>query len=116
MRSWRVWRDRVNGLQFRTRGESMKSKAVTVIALCLLGSTFALGQRGEGQRGGGRQDQPPPPPFTLAPDIPGVVKGGTRVELIREGFMGAQGATHAPDDNTLTTERMANRITKIDKD
>jgi gluconolactonase len=67
-----------------------------------------LGQRGEGQ--------PPPPPFTLAPDIPGVVKGGTKVELIREGFMGAQGATQAPDGSLLLTERMANRITKIDKD
>jgi gluconolactonase len=86
----------------------MKSKAVIVIALCLLGSTFALGQRGEGQ--------PPPPPFTLAPDIPGVVKGGTKVELIKEGFMGAQGATQAPDGSVLLTERMANRITKIDKD
>ena len=91
----------------------MKAKALIVIALCLLGATLVLGQRGGG---GGRQDQPPPPLFTLAPDIPGVVKGGTKVELIKEGFMGAQGATQAPDGSLLFTERMANRITKIDKD
>ena len=96
----------------------MKSQALSVIVLCLLGSTFAFGQRGEGQRGGGggRGDQPPPPLFTLAPDIPGVVKGGTKVELIKEGFMGAQGATQGPDGSLLFTERMANKITKIDKD
>ena len=96
----------------------MKAKALIVIALCMLGSTFVLGQRGEPQRGGGggRGDQPPPPLFTLAPDIPGVVKGGTKVELIKEGFMGAQGATQGPDGSLLFTERMANRITKIDKD
>ena len=98
----------------------MKSKALMVMALCLIGSTFALAQRGEGQRGGGggggRADQPPPPLFTLAPDIPGVVKGGTKVELIKEGFNGAQGATQGPDGSLLFTERMANKITKIDKD
>src|SRR6266478_4583061 len=91
----------------------MKAKALIVIALCMLGSTFVLGQRGGG---GGRGDQPPSPLFTLAPDIPGVVKGGTKVELIKEGFMGAQGATQGPDGSLLFTERMANRITKIDKD
>ena len=95
----------------------MRSKALIVVALCLLGSTIALGQRGDGQRGGGgRADQPPPPPFTLAPDIPGVVAGGTKVQLIKEGFNGAQGATQAPDGSLLFTERMANKITKIDKD
>ncbi len=97
----------------------MRSKALIVVAFCLLGSTFALGQRGDGQRGGGgggRADQPPPPPFTLAPDIPGVVAGGTKVMLIKEGFNGAQGATQAPDGSLLFTERMANKITKIDKD
>ena len=96
----------------------MKSKALIMVALCLLGSTLASGQRGEGQRGGGggRGDQPPPPLFTIAPDIPGVVKGGTKVELIKEGFMGAQGATQGPDGSLLFTERMANKITKIDKD
>jgi gluconolactonase len=97
----------------------MRSKALIVVAFCLLGSTFALGQRGDGQRGGGgggRADQPPPPPFTLAPDIPGVVAGGTKVMLIKEGFNGAQGATQAPDGSFLFTERMANKITKIDKD
>ena len=98
----------------------MKSKALMVVLFCLVGSTFALGQRGEGQRGGGggggRADQPPPPLFTVAPDIPGVIAGGTKMQLVKEGFNGAQGATQAPDGSLLFTERMANKISKIDKD
>ena len=103
----------------------MRSKALVVIALCLLGSTFALAQdegapapgggRGRGGRGG--QNLPPPPAKdTVAPDIPGVVAGGTKVQLIKEGFQDTQGATAGPDGSLLIAERGANRISKVDKD
>ena len=101
----------------------MRSKALIVIALCLLGSTFALAQDeegggGRGGRGGrGRGNQPPPPaPETTAPDIPGVVAGGTKVQLVKDGFTDAQGIVAAPDGSVLFTERTANKITKADKD
>ena len=101
----------------------MRSKALIVIALCLLGSTFALAQDEEGGGGGrgrggrGRGNQPPPPaPETTAPDIAGVVAGGTKVQLVKEGFTDAQGMVAAPDGSVLFTERSANKITKVDRD
>ena len=99
----------------------MRSKALIVIALCLLASTFALAQDeeggGRGRGGRGRGNQPPPPAAeTTAPDIPGVVAGGTKVQLIKEGFTDAQGVVAAPDGSVLFTERSANKITKVDKD
>ena len=65
------------------------------------------------QRGG----QPPPPAIdTVAPAIPGVVAGGTKVQVIKEGFQGTEGPIAHPDGSLLFTETNANRITKIDKD
>ena len=65
------------------------------------------------QRGG----QPPPPATdTVAPAIPGVVAGGTKVQVIKEGFQGTEGPIAHPDGSLLFTETNANRITKIDKD
>ena len=61
--------------------------------------------------------QPPPPATdTVAPDIPGVVAGGTKVQVIKEGFQGTEGPIGLPDGSLIFTETNANRITKIDKD
>src|SRR5580765_348721 len=108
-----------------TRGESMKSKALIVIAGFVL-ATFLTGlpglARGQDDEGGGRggrggQNQAPPPaPETEATAIAGVVAAGTKVQLIKEGFRDAQGATAAPDGSLLFTERSANHILKIVKD
>ena len=98
----------------------MNSKTLAILASCLLGSTFALAQggvAGQAPAGGAPAAQPAAPPAdTFAPDIPGVVSAGTKVQLVKEAFQGAQGATMAPDGSLLLTERMANRFTKIDKD
>ena len=98
----------------------MKSKALAMIVSGLLGSAFALAQGAPGQAPTGAapaaQPAAAPPADTFAPDIPGVVAAGTKVQLIKEAFQGAQGATAAPDGSLLFTERMANRFTKIDKD
>jgi gluconolactonase len=85
----------------------MKITALLVPAWCLLGCAFVFGQ-------GGGVANPAPAADTVAPAIPGVVAAGTKVQLIKEGFQGAQGATAAPDGSLLFTERMANRITRID--
>ena len=103
----------------------MKSKALIVIACFVLAMLPALpglswGQDDEGGgRGGGRggQNQPPPPAAeTEATSIAGVVAAGTKVQLIKEGFRDAQGATAAPDGSLLFAERSTNRIHKVDKD
>ena len=64
------------------------------------------------------QVPPPAPPATdtVAPDIPGVVKGGTTVTVIKEGFQGTEGPIALPDGSVIFTETNASRITKIDKD
>lgn len=89
----------------------MKPNTVLVIAFCVIGSASAWCQGAGGATAGGSAAAE-----TVAPDIPGVVAGGTKVELIKEGFQGAQGATAATDGSVIITERMANRFTKIDKD
>jgi gluconolactonase len=51
---------------------------------------------------------------TTAPNIPGVVAGGTKVQLIAKGLQGTEGPVAAPDGTLLFTEQNANRISKID--
>ena len=103
----------------------MKSKTLIVIAGVVLAMSLpglpglAWGQDDEGGGRGGRggQNQPPPPaPETEATNISGIVAAGTKVQLIKEGFRDAQGATAAPDGSLLFTERSANHILKVDKD
>jgi gluconolactonase len=50
------------------------------------------------------------------PAIPGVVSGGTPIELIREGFSGTEGPVGLPDGSLIFTETTANRITRIAAD
>lgn len=50
------------------------------------------------------------------PAIAGVVKEGTLVQFIKEGFEGTEGPIAAPDGSLLFTETRANRITKIAAD
>lgn len=53
---------------------------------------------------------------TVTPEIPGVVKAGTRVELIKEGFTGTEGPLALPNGDFVFTETQANRITNIAAD
>jgi gluconolactonase len=58
----------------------------------------------------------PPATETTAPEIAGVVTGGTIVHVIGEGFQGTEGPITLPDGNLIFTETNANRITRIDAD
>ncbi len=86
----------------------MNSKAALVFAWCLSASTFALGQAPVRTQ--------TPEPETTAPEIPGVVASGTKVQLIKEGQQGVQGAITLEDGTLLFTERGGSRITKMDAD
>ena len=70
------------------------------------------------------QEQPPaaapPAPsaplgVTVAPDIPGVIRGGTKVVLLRAGFRGTEAAIAMPDGSLLFAEYDANRILKVER-
>jgi gluconolactonase len=60
--------------------------------------------------------QIPEPTATVAPEIPGVVAGGTPVEVIARGLRGTEGPIAAPDGTLLFTEQDANRISRITAD
>jgi gluconolactonase len=90
----------------------MKLRALFIV-LSLLG-TVAVFAQAPGQ---GRGQAPQAPPTdTVAPNIPGVVAGGTKVQVIKDGFQGTEGPISLPDGSLIFTETQANRITKIDKD
>lgn len=56
-----------------------------------------------------------PPAFdTYTPNIPGVVTGGTRVELITDVLKGTEGPVALPDGTVAFTEGGARRLTRID--
>ena len=58
----------------------------------------------------------PPATDTIAPNIPRVVAGGTKVQVIKDGFDGTEGPIAMPDGSLIFTETTANRITRIDAD
>jgi gluconolactonase len=90
----------------------MSQKSAFVIVLCLFISGVVLGQAP-----GQNPAQPPEPALkeATAPDIPGVIKGGTKVVLLRDGFNGTEGVIAMPDGSVLFTEQDANKIIKVDK-
>jgi gluconolactonase len=86
----------------------------TYIALSsALVCSLTVGQ-GQGQAQGNPPQ--PPPTETVAPDIPGVVKAGTKVQVIMDGFQGTEGPITLPDGSVVFTETNASRVTKISKE
>ena len=59
----------------------MKSKAIVVALLFLSSTAAAFGQGREG-RGRGRGLTAPPATDKVTPEIPGVVKAGTKLEIV----------------------------------
>jgi gluconolactonase len=58
----------------------------------------------------------PPATDTVAPGIPGVVAGGAKVHVIKDGFNGSEGTIALPDGSVIFSETTANRTIRIDKD
>ena len=82
----------------------MRPRATFLVLLFMLRGTLSFGQDAETFR----------PTETTAPSIPGVVAGGTRVQVVAQGLRGTEGPIAAPDGSLLLTEQQANVITKID--
>lgn len=84
----------------RTCAEAIRRSIVVTVLLLL--TTYLHGQGTEG----------PAPGPSVAPDIPGVVKGGTPVELLRSGLGGSEGPVAMPDGGLLfTTGPTLTRVT-----
>ncbi|MBI3048813.1 MAG: SMP-30/gluconolactonase/LRE family protein [Acidobacteria bacterium] len=92
----------------RTRAAASPSRVslglVTMASLC---AAIAFGQE---------QGAPLPPAATetIAPNIPGVVKGGTRVQVVVDGLKHTDGPAAMPDGTLLYWDFMDRRIGKID--
>jgi gluconolactonase len=87
----------------------MNVKALCVAAALVSASAVVV-------YGQGRGAPPPPAVDTVAPDIPGVVTGGSKVHVIKDGFNGSEGTIALPDGSVIFSETTANRTVKIDKD
>src|ERR1700741_885205 len=101
-------------------GMAMTRWAVSVLAATMLVPAALWGQ-GRGQEQTYPRLPAPPvksPPATDAPDIPGVVRGSTKVQLIRDLFHSTEGPIAMPDGSVLFTEQDAGdgQLIKIDKD
>lgn len=91
------------------------------LVVSLAGIGLLAAQNGGNQTGqvqgaaAGRGQAPLPVPTNLvASNIAGVVAGGTRIQLIKTGFQGAEGPVGMADGSVLFTETGASRITRID--
>jgi gluconolactonase len=89
----------------------MKPKVAPAAVLCVVSVVAAFAQGAAGTSG-----NPAPPAETVAPDIPGVVAGGTKVTVIGHDFQNTEGPVTLPDGSLIFTETRASRITRIDND
>src|SRR5438477_535171 len=78
----------------------MKPKLAFAIVCFIAGTAFVFSQT---------------PKETTATAIPGVIAAGAKVQLIWQGFEGADGIINDAEGNLLFAERKANRVSKIDK-
>jgi gluconolactonase len=85
----------------------MRSTTTCLGVLFFAGTVFGQGQG---------QAPAPPATETVAPNIPSVIAGGTKVMVIKEGFRGTEGPIALPDGTLIFTETADSRVTKIDKD
>ena len=85
----------------------MRSRARLVVVLCLLSAVTAYVQ-------GQEVPLPPPATDTVAPDIPGVVKGGSKVQVIVDGLQHTDGPATMPDGTLLYWDFMKRRLGKVE--
>lgn len=98
----------------------MRSKVTLVVAALLFCSAAMFAQEGaqggeqqgrgerrgqqRGEGGGGLGgNQPVPATDRVTPNIPGVVKAGTKIEIVKYGMRGSDGGVGMPDGSILVT-------------
>jgi gluconolactonase len=96
----------------------MRHNATLVgVGLALLWSAAVFAQSAPNQpaQGAANPAYVPPAWDTYTPNIPGVVTGGTKVELITDQLNGTEGPVALPDGTLLFTQGGARQLTRIDK-
>src|SRR5260370_5245417 len=100
--------------------EKMKSKVIFVVMALLFSSVAVFDQeggqsagqsrgqgrgqgRGEGGGEGGQQRETVVDNNKVTPEIPGVVKAGTKIEIVKNGLRGSDGGVGMPDGSLLIT-------------
>ena len=68
-----------------------------VAALCVFVRALLIGQVGAQTPPAATPPAAPALKETVAPEIPGVISGGTKIVLLRDGFMGTEGVISMPD-------------------
>ena len=93
---------------------NLKSSAAIALAWILIVSLTACNQGQVNQEQAGQEQAAEAiAKDGTAPDIPGLVAGGTRIEFIKAGFEGTEGPVPLPDGSVIFSETNGNRITKI---
>ena len=88
----------------------MKLKAGFVVAFVLCCAVTAFGQQAA------IPPLPPPATDTIAPEIPGEVKGGTRVHVVVDGLAQTDGPSAMADGTLLYWDLTQRRIGKVAPD
>jgi gluconolactonase len=86
----------------------MKIKVALLISLVVLSCVNVFGQ-GQGQA---QEQQAVPITDKVTPEIPGVVKAGTKIEIIKYGLPGTDGGVGMPDGSILATTN--NQLIQVD--
>ena len=85
----------------------MVTRALVFTIMCLVCCTSSPAQARQGRQGGrGAQVQAPPQAPAadkVTPEIPGVVKAGTKIEVVKNGLRGSDGGVGMPDGSLLIT-------------
>ena len=95
----------------------MKSKVIFVALVSLLCAVAVFGQAregGQGRGGGGRGLTKPPATDKVTPEIPGVVKAGTKIEIVNTALGCGDGGVGMSDGSILASCRPG--ISKIAPD
>src|SRR5215813_2310517 len=114
-------RDGADKVKSRRSGMKAKASLFTVIALvCCAALTQAQEGRGrEGGRGGrggrgGQEAAQPPATDKVTPEIRGVVKAGTKIEIVAFGLRGSDAGVGMPDGSFVATANGG--VVKFDSD
>src|SRR5258705_5794757 len=88
---------------------SPKASLVTMIALVCCSALLVQAQErqgragGRGGRGGGQEAAQPPATDKVTPEIPGVVKAGTKIEIVASGLRGSDAGVGLADGSFIAT-------------